>query len=98
MIQCQQLGASSAKQANQVNNQLSQINQNIGEMAIFSSSIASATKQQSTVADEVSHSLHTIATLAQNSDERVTKAVSAAEQLTALAGSIKQQIGVFKVV
>ncbi|WP_351088377.1 methyl-accepting chemotaxis protein [Shewanella sp. S1-49-MNA-CIBAN-0167] len=95
MNQCQQLGASSAEQANTVNNQLSQINQNIGEMAIFSSSIASATKQQSTVADEVSHNLHTIATLAQNSDERATKAVSDAEQLTALAVSIKQQIAVF---
>ncbi|MBB1318146.1 methyl-accepting chemotaxis protein [Shewanella sp. SR43-4] len=98
MVECQQLGASSAEQANIVNLQLSQINQSIGEMAIFSSSIASATNQQSTVADEVSHSLHTIATLAQNSDERATKAVSDAEQLTALAVSIKQQIGVFKVV
>jgi methyl-accepting chemotaxis protein len=67
-------------------------------MAIFSSSIASATKQQSTVADEVSRSLHTISTLAQNSDERATKAVSDSEQLTKLAHSIKQQIGVFKVV
>jgi methyl-accepting chemotaxis protein len=43
----------------------------------------------------VSHNLHTIATLAQNSDERATKAVSDAEQLTALAVSIKQQIAVF---
>ncbi|MEO3680974.1 methyl-accepting chemotaxis protein [Shewanella vesiculosa] len=98
MVECQQLGASSAEQANIVNLQLSQINQSIGEMAIFSSSIASATNQQSTVADEVSHNLHTIATLAQNSDERATKAVSDAEQLTSLAVSIKQQIGVFKVV
>jgi len=95
MIQCQQLGASSAEKAHTVNNQLSQINHNIGEMAIFSSSIASATKQQSTVAEEVSHNLHTISTLALNSDERATKAVSDAEQLTAIASSIKQQIGVF---
>jgi methyl-accepting chemotaxis protein len=98
MIQCQQLGESSAVQADTVNNQLTLINHNIGEMAIFSSSIASATKQQSTVADEVSRSLHTISTLAQNSDERATKAVSDSEQLTKLAHSIKQQIGVFKVV
>ncbi|MGI2113818.1 methyl-accepting chemotaxis protein [Shewanella frigidimarina] len=98
MVQCQKLGMSSAEQADTVNNQLSQINQNIAEMAMFSSSIASATKQQSTVADEVSRSLHTISTLAQNSDERATKAVSDSEQLTKLAHSIKQQIGVFKVV
>ena len=98
MIQCQQLGESSAVQADTVNNQLTLINHNIGEMAIFSSSIASATKQQSTVADEVSRSLHTISTLAQNSDERATKAVSDSEQLTKLAHSIKQQIGVFNVV
>ncbi|QDE32030.1 methyl-accepting chemotaxis protein [Shewanella polaris] len=95
MVQCQQLGISSAEQADTVNNQLSQINQNIAEMALFSSSIASATKQQSTVANEVSQSLHTISTLAQNSDERATKAVTDAEQLTALAVSIKQQIGIF---
>ena len=42
------------------NTQLSQINSSIAEMAMFSSSIASATKQQTTVADEVSNSLHSI--------------------------------------
>ncbi|MGX9460499.1 methyl-accepting chemotaxis protein [Shewanella sp. A14] len=97
MNQCQQLGISSTEQACVVNDQLSLINQNIGEMASFTSSIAGATKQQSTVADEVAHNLHTISTLAHNSDERATKAVADAEQLTELAGNIKQQISVFNI-
>jgi len=66
-------------------------------MAMFSSSIASATKQQTTVADEVSNSLHAISSLAQYSEQRAIKAVDDADVLTQLASNIKQQIEVFKV-
>lgn len=97
MKECQELGLSSVVQGDAANNQLSQINANIAEMAMFSSSIATATKQQSTVADEVSNSLHTISSLASDSDERATKAVKGATELTLLAQNIKGQIGVFKV-
>lgn len=97
MIHCQQLGIKSAEQGNDVSTQLSQININIADMAMFSSSIASATKQQTTVADEVSNNLHTISSLAQNSEQRAIKAVDDADVLTQLAGNIKLQIEVFKV-
>ncbi|WP_310741686.1 methyl-accepting chemotaxis protein [Shewanella sp. SG44-6] len=97
MKQCQELGLSSVEQGDAANSQLSQINANIAEMAMISSSIAAATKEQSTVADEVSISLHAISSLASDSDERATKAVKGANELTSLAQNIKGQIEVFRV-
>ncbi|WP_315903027.1 methyl-accepting chemotaxis protein [Shewanella phaeophyticola] len=79
MKQCQELGLSSVEQGDAANSQLSQINANIAEMAMISSSIAAATKEQSTVADEVSISLHAISSLASDSDERATKAVKGSQ-------------------
>ncbi|NKF50177.1 methyl-accepting chemotaxis protein [Shewanella sp. WXL01] len=97
MQHCQQLGQRSAQQGETVNEQLSQINASIEELALFTTSIASATEQQSAVANDISSNLHSISTLAKDSHVRADMDVSSAKELAQMAKDIKQKIGVFKV-
>ncbi|WP_394128851.1 methyl-accepting chemotaxis protein [Shewanella maritima] len=96
MSHCQHLGQASADNGQQVNQQLTQISGSIQELALFNSNIASATEQQSSVANDVSQNLHTISNLAKNSDERAEQGLNASAELTQMAKEIKSQISVFK--
>ncbi|MDO6678471.1 MULTISPECIES: hypothetical protein [unclassified Shewanella] len=81
----------------QTSEQLSQITASIGELATFSSSIASATEQQSAVADEITRNLHQMSSLANEGQERAGETVEVADGLTALAGELKTKINFFKI-
>ncbi len=96
MGQSQQLGIESATQGEEASCQLNQITNSIGELAIASSSIASATEQQSAVADEITRNLHQITELARDGEQRAGETVDSAQELSKIALEIKQQISVFK--
>ncbi|EDQ00737.1 methyl-accepting chemotaxis protein [Shewanella benthica KT99] len=96
MAQSQQLGVSSATQGEEANNQLNQITNSIGELAIVSSSIASATEQQSVVAEEITRNLHQITELARDGEQRAGETVDSAMELSNIAAEIKQQISIFR--
>ncbi|MBE7213834.1 methyl-accepting chemotaxis protein [Shewanella benthica] len=96
MAQSQQLGVSSATQGEEANSQLNQITNSIGELAIASSSIASATEQQSAVADEITRNLHQITELARDGEQRAGETVNSAMELSNIAAEIKQKISIFR--
>lgn len=96
MGQSHQLGMASATQGEEAGIQLNQITESIGELAISSSSIASATEQQSAVADEITRNLHLITELAREGEQRAGENVDAAQGLSDLAIELKQKISVFK--
>lgn len=96
MGQSQQLGLTSATQGEEASCQLNQITQSIGELAIASSSIASATEQQSAVAEEITRNLHQITELARDGEQRAGETVDSAQELSVIAADIKQKISVFK--
>ncbi|MCH1924511.1 methyl-accepting chemotaxis protein [Shewanella sp. C32] len=91
------LGQKSSQQGSAANQQLMQIAQRIADLAISVSSIASATEQQSSVAADVTRSLHEITDLAKEGDSRANDTVQSADQLAELATTLKRQISVFKV-
>lgn len=97
MDQSHQLGNRSAEQGEEANNQLTAIAQRIADLAVSVSSIASATEQQSAVADEVTRNLHQITDLAREGDIRATETVNSARELTELAAALKKQISIFRV-
>ncbi|MCE9679242.1 methyl-accepting chemotaxis protein [Shewanella sp. AS1] len=96
MSESHQLGTQSAHQGEEAAGQLDKITLSIGELAITSSSIASATEQQSAVADEITRNLHKITELAREGEQRAGDTVDAAQSLSDLALDIKQKISVFK--
>ncbi|MPY24967.1 methyl-accepting chemotaxis protein [Shewanella psychropiezotolerans] len=96
MAQSQQLGVSSATQGEEASGQLNQITNSIGELAIASSSIASATEQQSAVAEEITRNLHQITELARDGEQRAGETVDSAMELSNIAAEIKQQISIFR--
>ncbi|QFU23543.1 methyl-accepting chemotaxis protein [Shewanella eurypsychrophilus] len=96
MGQSQQLGIASATQGKEASCQLNQITNSIGELAIASSSIASATEQQSAVAEEITRNLHQITELARDGEQRAGETVDSAQELSTIAAEIKQQISIFK--
>lgn len=91
------LGMKSSEQGSAANQQLTQIAQRIADLAVSVSSIASATEQQSSVAADVTRSLHEITDLAKEGDARANDTVKSADQLAELATTLKRQISVFKV-
>lgn len=97
MDESHQLGIQSSERGNSANQQLTEIASRIANLAISVSSIASATEQQSTVAADVTRSLHEITDLAKEGEARANNTVKAADQLADLAATLKQQINVFKV-
>lgn len=96
MGQSHQLGTVSANQGQEAAGQLNRITISIGELAVSSSSIASATEQQSAVAEEITRNLHQITELAREGEQRAGDTVDAAQGLSDLAQEIKQKISVFK--
>ncbi|WP_394200639.1 methyl-accepting chemotaxis protein [Shewanella waksmanii] len=96
MGQSHQLGNESATQGEEASEQLDHITHSIGELAISSSSIASATEQQSAVADEITRNLHQITELARDGEQRAGSTVDAALELANLAKELKEKISVFK--
>lgn len=91
------LGQKSSEQGSAANQQLTHIAQRIADLAVSVSSIASATEQQSSVAADVTRSLHEITDLAKEGDARANDTVQSADQLAELATTLKRQISVFKV-
>ncbi|MCP3130242.1 methyl-accepting chemotaxis protein [Shewanella sp. KJ2020] len=96
MAQSHQLGMASATQGEATVEQLKEITQRIGELAISSRNIASATEQQSSVAEEITHNLHQISELANEGEQRAVQAVQSADELSSLAVALKRQISQFK--
>ncbi|PTA50826.1 methyl-accepting chemotaxis protein [Shewanella morhuae] len=96
MSQSRQLGITSAAQGEATGEQLKEITQRIGELAISSCNIASATEQQSSVAQEITHNLHLISELASEGELRATQTVHSANELSSLAATLKHQISQFK--
>lgn len=97
MEQSRILGVKSAEEGEKTGQQLNSITQNIGELTRSSNNIAEATDQQSTVAAEITQSLHSISQLAKDGESRTQQTVSSANDLLALAEKIKAQISFFKV-
>ncbi|MCL1051213.1 methyl-accepting chemotaxis protein [Shewanella abyssi] len=96
MNQSNELGDRSAIQGKEATELLITITESIGELAIASSSIASATEQQSAVAEEITRNLHQITELARDGEQRSGDTVNSAEDLAVIANDIKQKISVFK--
>lgn len=96
MAQSHQLGMASATQGEATGDQLKQITLRIGELAISSCNIASATEQQSSVAEEITHNLQQISELANEGEQRAVQAVHSADELSSLAMALKRQISQFK--
>ena len=96
MSQSHQLGVTTATQGAVTDEQLKEITQRIGELAVSSLSIASATEQQSSVAQEITHNLHQISELAGEGKHRSTETVISANELSELAAALKRQISQFK--
>ncbi|MCK7632978.1 MULTISPECIES: methyl-accepting chemotaxis protein [unclassified Shewanella] len=96
MAQSHQLGTTSATQGEITGEQLKEITRRIGELAISSRNIASATEQQSSVAQEITHNLHQISELANEGEHRATETVHSADELSSLAAALKRQISQFK--
>lgn len=96
MSQSHQLGMESAAQGEATGEQLKEITRRIGELAISSRNIASATEQQSSVAQEITHNLHQISELANEGEHRATETVHSANELSSLAAALKRQISQFK--
>lgn len=96
MSQSRQLGITSAAQGEATGEQLKEITQRIGELAISSCNIASATEQQSSVAQEITHNLHQISELASEGELRASQTVHSANELSSLAATLKRQISQFK--
>ncbi|MGL5468807.1 MAG: methyl-accepting chemotaxis protein [Shewanella sp.] len=96
MAQSHQLGIASANQGEETGHQLEEINRRIAELAISSRNIASATEQQSSVAQEITHNLHQISELANEGEHRAAETVNSANELSSLAIALKQQISQFK--
>ncbi|MEZ9236122.1 methyl-accepting chemotaxis protein [Shewanella sp. 10N.286.52.A9] len=97
MSDSHRLGTESAEQGFETSEQLSQITVSIGELATFTSSIASATEQQSAVADEITRNLHQISTLANEGQERASETVDVADGLSSLASELNTKINFFKI-
>ncbi|MEZ9596541.1 methyl-accepting chemotaxis protein [Shewanella sp. 10N.261.52.F9] len=96
MNQSNELGDVSAAQGKDAIAQLIEINNSIAELATTASSIASATEQQSAVAEEITRNLHQITELARDGEQRAGESVDSAESLAALADDINAKISVFK--
>ena len=96
MNQSNELGDRSAIQGKEATELLITITESIGELATASSSIASATEQQSAVAEEITRNLHQITELARDGEQRSGDTVNSAEDLAVIADDIKQKISVFK--
>lgn len=96
MTQSNELGDRSAIQGKEATELLIKITESIGELAIAASSIASATEQQSAVAEEITRNLHQITELARDGEQRSGDTVDSAENLALIADDIKQKISVFK--
>jgi methyl-accepting chemotaxis protein len=96
MAQSHQLGMASATQGEATGEQLMEITHRIGELAISSRNIASATEQQSSVAEEITHNLHQISELANEGEQRAVQTVHSADELSSLAVALKRQISQFK--
>jgi methyl-accepting chemotaxis protein len=96
MTQSNELGDRSAIQGKEATDLLIKITESIGELAVASSSIASATEQQSAVAEEITRNLHQITELARDGEQRSGETVDSAENLTLIANDIKQKISIFK--
>ena len=96
MSQSRQLGITSAAQGEATGEQLKEITLRIGELAISSCNIASATEQQSSVAQEITHNLHQISELASEGELRASQTVHSANELSSLAATLKRQISQFK--
>lgn len=96
MAQSHQLGMASATQGEATGEQLQEITRRIGELAISSRNIASATEQQSSVAEEITHNLHQISELANEGEQRALQTVQSADELSSLAVALKRQISQFK--
>ncbi|PKG56442.1 methyl-accepting chemotaxis protein [Shewanella sp. Choline-02u-19] len=96
MTQSNELGDRSAIQGKEATDLLIKITESIGELAVASSSIASATEQQSAVAEEITRNLHQITELARDGEQRSGDTVDSAENLTLIANDIKQKISIFK--
>ncbi|QSX32752.1 methyl-accepting chemotaxis protein [Shewanella avicenniae] len=97
MDESYQLGMKSTEQGISANAQLTAITERIADLAVSVSSIASATEQQSSVAEDVTRNLHEISELAREGEERASSTVTSADELASLASTLKRQISVFKV-
>ncbi|MBT1444916.1 methyl-accepting chemotaxis protein [Shewanella sp. JM162201] len=96
MNDAHELGQSCAAQGLTTGEELAAITRRIGDMATVSASIASATHQQSTVADDITHNLHRISELAREGESRANETVASADTLGKLARELRQQVEVFK--
>ncbi|WP_372870472.1 methyl-accepting chemotaxis protein [Shewanella sp.] len=91
-----QLGQSCAGQGSTTGQELESITRRIGDLATVSASIASATHQQSTVAEDITHNLHLISDLAREGETRASETVMSADKLGSLAAELKKQVEVFR--
>ena len=96
MDEAHQLGQSCASQGTTTGQELEGITRRIGDMATVSASIASATHQQSTVAEDITHNLHLISDLAREGETRASETVISADKLGSLALELKKQVEVFR--
>lgn len=94
--QSHNLGMTSATEGEATGAQLQKITQRIAELAISASNIATATEQQSCVAQDITRNLHKISDLASESEHRASDTVQSANELSSLAAELKQQISQFK--
>ena len=90
------LGVQSVKQSHEAQNKLTEITKAADELAAATHSIATATEEQSSVAEEINRNLHQITDLARGSETRSKNSVQESQKLTQMASSIHQQIDFFK--
>ncbi|QYJ74154.1 methyl-accepting chemotaxis protein [Shewanella sp. FJAT-52076] len=96
MKKAHELGQSCAEQGSITGEELDTITGRIGDLATVSASIASATQQQSTVAEDITRNLHLISDLAREGEFRAGATVDSANQLRDLARDLTARIGVFR--
>lgn len=84
-------------QAQQTSDALDRINQAVATINDMNAQIASAAEEQSAVAEEINHNIHTISDLSKSTGDYSSQASQASERLAEVAQQLQDRVGRFKV-
>ncbi|SFC19859.1 Cache domain-containing protein [Marinospirillum celere] len=85
------------EQARQTGDALEKINQAVATINDMNAQIASAAEEQSAVAEEINHNIHSISDLSAITGEHSAQAADASERLAELANQLHSRVGRFRV-
>ncbi|USD36857.1 MULTISPECIES: methyl-accepting chemotaxis protein [Ferrimonas] len=96
MHESRKLGETSSQLSVQAGDSLTEISHSVTDLSQNATSIATATEQQGSVAEEIARNINGITELARESEQTAGQTVDASEQLTSLAAELRNQLSHFK--